>query len=181
MSGPVICAVVHGLDDLSRWTDHCLAVALDILDTRSSSLSLQDIAAASSELSMRYCFSGIGCPEHARHMSPCATELLVHPTPPECLFSDIAESIDPRVRQLLLSNAANMGFDALAQICTHKKIVVDPLWCKIHRRFCHMKRARIHIAGTECVAWSRQGKQAGAIGQKALFFFALIGQRRLLQ
>ena len=55
-------------------------------------------------------------------------------------------------------------------------------YCAMHRCFtCSAGRATVHVAGTECPAWSAQGKRDGMSGDRVLTWMVWVGQRRLLQ
>ena len=102
-------------------------------------------------------------------------ELQLLPDPPECIFEDITDIIDQGIRLDLKKAAPRMACGDLIRLFFDDDGLVRPVlsttsWCSRHRRHCALKKARLHIAGTPCVAWAKLGLRCGATGASALFF-----------
>ena len=104
------------------------------------------------------------------------------PAVPACLFADIAVFINETVRADLLEACPHMDFAEFSFVFKHREIVSDASSCIRHNGNCRARRAKIHIAGTECIYFSSQNPgRPGTNGPRMVYFFVWIAQRRLLK
>ena len=61
------------------------------------------------------------------------------------------------------------------------KSVVTSAWCLRHKRRCSLSTAKVHIAGTPCTDFSKQGKEMKLAGVTMLYLLAWIALRLALQ
>jgi hypothetical protein len=99
-------------------------------------------------------------------------ELQMLPHPSECSFTDMTQCISDNVRLLLIKKATTMNYEDLEKIFRNKNIVKHTMMCGSHHKECLVRRATVHIAGTECVTWSSQGTGMGLSGPKVLAYLA---------
>lgn len=199
---------VTGLDDLLRWAEHNLTVTCNFLDDLLGHNDAEErLAAVMSETTMSSAFSGIGAPEQAhtsscqvlttqlsrriapgRHLfaieqdTECQYELQMAPTKPECLFTDMLDAIADVARPILESQAASFSYADLLKIFREPNMVKERMHCLIAGKECLVKKARVHVAGTECTAFSSQGARAGTADRtRTIILFAWVAQRRMVQ
>ena len=195
---------VHSLADLNRWAEHNLAVTSEFLTRHNS--GLEEVASAARRITLSTSFSGIGAPEQAhsasgvamsaflgRLVSPgrhffaievdqeCQYELQMAPVSPECIFCNMLDSIAPKVRQTIVSNSNIISYEDMRRIFANPRVMTDRMPCAKHSKACEVKRAQLHVAGTECIAWSAQGQRQGVNDPRVVIFMAWIGQRRQIQ
>ena len=135
-------------------------------------------------LSFSTAFSGVGAPETARlnlaqffvstitglslttfALAPlfciewdhaCQGELLCGPHPPQCLFTNMLDFINPLVKQRVEQNIRTWSVDKLKELVTTGELAIDSAYCVIHKTVCKLVRAMMHLAGPPCTDWSSQ-------------------------
>eukprot|EP00959_Pyramimonas_sp_CCMP1952_P162915 3405898-Pyramimonas_sp.AAC.1 len=78
------------------------------------------------------------------------------PANPDCVFGDIGLFLNAKVRSAVFSKSASMTYDQAQKIFVRSDIVDPHAHCHVHGRQCRVKRARLHVAGTECIYFSQQ-------------------------
>ena len=114
-------------------------------------------------------------------------ELLVSPGRPQCIHSDVRDAIQAKVRHMV--SDASFSWDDMLRLFVKNNIMTDMLPCVVHcgggrtagRRLCRTRRAKLHVAGTECVAFSSQGQQQRCHHERFILFFIWAAHRRLTQ
>ncbi|CAK0797209.1 unnamed protein product, partial [Prorocentrum cordatum] len=96
-------------------------------------------------------------------------QILLAPTG-GCLFGDITQFFIPELQDQVLRPAIRNG-----------GAVTSKGWCLVHKKYCYLKPARHHTAGTSCTAFSKQGPQTGIHHWTIVPLLAWIGLRLLLQ
>eukprot|EP00971_Amphidinium_carterae_P144799 2868950-Amphidinium_carterae.3 len=104
-------------------------------------------------------------------------ELRCLPHPPECLFGDMCDVINKKVKQTLLSNVSKMSFENLVKVASRSQFCESECWCLQHDQMCKPVRVDLHVAGPPCVDFSRQGQQQGVNGPSILCFVCWCAQR----
>ena len=181
-------------------------MALRVLARWGDDLCIDNLAAAAANTSCSSAFAGTGGAENSAHFArsalqhfwgggqietenlwalesdqECQHELMMLDRPPQHIFGDICTAINPRVRPLLLEKAHMMNYEDLRNIFKKPGVLSPTLFC-----FCCQKEvapacADCHVAGTECVAWSSQGKREGASGPRVLAWWVWVARRRQIQ
>ena len=197
---PQACPVAETLRDGFRWMEHQLHVAqqmIGALQAPLQPLELDDLADAVETCTISTAFAGTGGAENTFHScSRCIShftqrrdlkikslwciewfaesklELQMLPHPSECSFTDMTQCISDNVRLLLIKRATTMNYEDLEKIFRNKNIVKHTMMCGSHHKECMVRRATVHIAGTECVTWSSQGTGMGLSGPKVLAYLA---------
>ena len=206
---PSLISQVCNLQDANRWAEHTWAVTNSLLKPDPSHetplIGMADKLQAAPPNTISSAFSGVGCAEVAARSSLLALmhftkrtfahsvlwalevneesrhELACLPEPPKCCFINMLEGINNKVRNVLITKAPTMHFDDLRKVFKAKDIIVEVMPCATHLGMCPCTIARIHVAGTECVAWSTLGSRVGASGKSVLAMLVWFAQRRLLQ
>ena len=159
-----------------------------------------------SDLTLSTAFSGIAAPEntlsimsraveHFRELkrgsgaprtlfvvelrTECQYELDMLEHPADCSFVDMTDCIKENVKATLRQHAKRMSWNDIVRIVQSRRMVTRMMWCRKHQCKCEAKRASIHVAGTPCQAWSRQGSRQGCSGETHLPFAAWVSQRLL--
>ena len=197
---------VASVADGQRFISHHLAVSLEFLQRLDATTSLSALGKAASELSMSTAFSGIGCPEQVHYMgcralakileteyatlrhlwslefdAECNYELAMSPARPMCRFGDIAEGIDVKVRDRLLLAAESIPYDELSATFKAANVMTARMHCLSHGKACALKRACLHVAGTECIHFSKAGPRPGTQCKRMVYFLCWVHQRRRVQ
>ena len=194
------------IEDANRWAEHNIAVTLETANR--IGIGGASVLEAASSLTCSSAYSGTGGGENAaralslalKHFvqiqdvsskplnewacemnQECQFELRMLQDPPNCLFGDICNCLNPKAASLLTKNAHRMNCEDLARVFNARDVVIDRMYCHIHKQMCPIKQASIHTAGTECVAWSPQGAKGGTAGKRALPWYTWCAQRRLIQ
>ncbi len=120
----------------------------------------------------------LDCPEHVSAWEiddACRRELLLHPSKPTCLYSDLTEVWEPHVGKKI-RNLVDTGFaiplDDLIPLIKSKKATRRFAQCVCHSRQCPIRTARVHVAGLPCTDWSPQGLRKRGAGGTILIFAA---------
>ena len=103
------------------------------------------------------------------------------PKAPACCFRDMLEAIDLKARDKLIATADQMTVDKLRKVFRVGSILQPTIYCVIHQRECFCTKAQVHVAGTECVDFAKNGLRLGTAGKGALALWAWFSQRRAIQ
>ena len=183
-----------------------MAITCDLLCSLGQDVGLEEVASAASRITISTSFSGIGAPEQAhsascaamsallgRVVSPgrhyfaievnkeCQYELQMAPASPECLFCEMLDSVLPNIRRAIVTNLLALTYDDMRRIFSTPCIMAERMPCVKHNTSCEVKRAQLHVAGTECIAWSSQGQRQGLNDRRIVIFMAWAAQRRQIQ
>ena len=199
------------LDEANRWCEHNFAACLEYMCGLNEKIasdmegcSLQQFAESISGLSMSTSFSGIGgaelgvdstyrmlsslssCECTMKHSWSCEkfpesqTELLMMDNRCDCLFTDVRGCLKDSIRNQLMNAAPTMAYEDLLKIF-QKDCITDHSYCRIHNRNCKVIQCFLHVAGTECPAFSAQGLHQGVgSGKRVLSWLCWVKQRQLL-
>ena len=112
-------------------------------------------------------------------------ELALHPSPPECLFSDMSsffcEGVQAALKDITASGAC-VNLATLLPLIRTGRAVRRYAPCLRHPEgTCEHSRAKLHIAGTPCVDYSAFGSHAGDAGPTSQHFAAWAALRLLLE
>ncbi|CAK0807139.1 unnamed protein product [Prorocentrum cordatum] len=107
-------------------------------------------------------------------------ELMCHDCAPTCVFEDMMDFVNPKVRRVLESQGARMKFDDIVKIFKSGMAIKSKARCRIHCKECDALYCRLHTAGTPCVVWSPQGPQVGVDDLEFLLCFLAWCSQRLL-
>ena len=192
-------ATVNSVSDALNWFS-------DAVKRAGGQIYMDTLCASIDGISFSTAFSGVGAVDVAFHCIECGLrkhhgrtpsirnlfamemyrpsqlELQMLPNPPECLFADVCDVADPRIKDSLLDNCHRMGFDELRRVTSHPNFCHMAAPCLQHNRICTMKRGHVHVAGPPCVAWSSQGKRQGfSHTESSLAFLCWVSARRKLR
>ena len=180
---------VANVADSFNWVAH----GLSVIRKRGISMDLGSRRLA--DLTYSTSFSGIDAPGTALCMigghaqltavhlwaaekdKHCCYELLMHPHSPQCLFGDVHDLIDPRIRHTLVTEAHRMDFLDLSKIVKSGRMLIGQAPCSLHHKDCKPKRAELHVAGTPCVDFSSQGARRMLRGPSLIPLLAWAAQR----
>eukprot|EP00959_Pyramimonas_sp_CCMP1952_P296321 6198863-Pyramimonas_sp.AAC.1 len=197
MSRPLLpvqrCNTVKSLEDAFRWTEHNLAVLSN--NASAAPAGLEGLAKVAHDMAHSSAFSGVGAPEAALGMvlrrlgdavgttlrcenkfaiekrEESRVELMCHDCAPTCVFEDMMDFVNPKVRRVLESQGARMKFDDIVKIFKSGMAIKSKARCRIHCKECDALYCRLHTAGTPCVVWSPQGPQVGVDDLEFLLCF----------
>jgi site-specific DNA-cytosine methylase len=199
-------ATCSSIEDLFAWPVHFL----DVMETKFGKSFVARLGQGLDGFTYSTAFSGIDSPGCSLEMlvneiatrtgtkrattshlcaverdQECVAELLCHPTPPACIFSDQcdfwSESVSKQFDKMEAGGA--LSFDnALPFVLKCPEVFVSPTaYCCVHRRQCRYAEARLHIAGVPCVDWSPMGLRTGQHGKTVRCFTSWCAQRRRIQ
>ena len=200
----------NSLEEANEWAEHTLERAVTYLRSLDRDIALESLGETCKRLTMSSCFSGTGGSElsamgFARCLeyltcktdiqpeclwacdvdAECRFELMLLPHQPKCIFNDVNACLRKDVYNQLVRSAADMRYSELQKIFRHPNLVVDKMpvgACVLHPGCsCVARRADLHVAGTECPAWSSQGKRDGCSGKRVMAWGAWIADRRKKQ
>eukprot|EP00959_Pyramimonas_sp_CCMP1952_P114839 2400814-Pyramimonas_sp.AAC.2 len=183
------------LVDANRWAEHQLTCALSYLKSQAPDKDINTLRQGIDGLTLSSSFSGVGGGENTTHAiqkcmehftasdidvrtlwaldwdTECRMELMCLPSPPAHIFSDQRDCIHPRIREELKAHGHLMYYEDIERIFRTPSSVVRCMQCALHAGCtCTTDVAELHIAGTECDAWSAQGSRCGATGSKVSRF-----------
>ena len=103
--------------------------------------------------------------------------------PDTCVYGDLASFyVDKIIETLpLLFADPKLAWPALEKVVRSGMGVKTWAWCYRHKRYCKLKEALLHTAGTPCTAYSAQGARRGKADETIIYFLAWCGHRRALQ
>ena len=119
---------------------------------------------------------------HAAESDPaCQAELMIHPSAPKCIFTDLNDAWNPTVAQKIwsLTRDGDASFVAMAELIKSIGAVGSLMKCSVHKRWCEMKPTKIHVCALPCVGCV-DGKMQGDATQ-AVRMAAWAALRLLLQ
>eukprot|EP00959_Pyramimonas_sp_CCMP1952_P097124 2030086-Pyramimonas_sp.AAC.1 len=94
----------------------------------------------------------------------CQMELQLLPTPPEHLFGDILDFVNPRCRSHFRQNYTRFSYEQLQGFINKGNFVKPTAPCVLHGGCeCDARRADIHIAGPPCVDFSSMSSDTKAL------------------
>ena len=198
---PEACAEVSSLEDVSRWVQHGLSVALTQFEQDVDHLGmLRSFADVIPKLSMSTAFSGVACPDvaftiirqvlemyvDAEVQAPrclfaverdkeAQYELQMLPAKPEHLFTDMTDCINSA------HDFTDASFDMILSTLKAPGAISESMHCILHGQCCRADKAHIHVAGPPCVDWSPQGVHKRTDGPTTSAPLAWACQRLLLQ
>ena len=109
-------------------------------------------------------------------------ELMMLPTPPECIYKNVLDFLNPAVAKTMVAACTTLTHDDICELIhVRSDVVVAEGPCLIHGRCCQMTSATFHVAGTPCVDYSNMGARRKANGPTNLAFLVWAGLRRLLR
>ena len=169
-------ATVNSVSDALNWFS-------DAVKRAGGQIYMDTLCASIDGISFSTAFSGVGAVDVAFHCIECGLrkhhgrtpsirnlfamemyrpsqlELQMLPNPPECLFADVCDVADPRIKDSLLDNCHRMGFDELRRVTSHPNFCHMAAPCLQHNRICTMERGRVHVGGPP--AWPGRHKASG--------------------
>ena len=208
----VASRIVRSVADASRWAEWQLGRLDSVHGTPGSKCSAVLANVFSGNASMSTTFSGIDAPGQALHGVCCSLqnqfgyeeslhvpclaacewneesrmELNLHPCKPECLFVDVCEFIDNRIRKRVLDGAAlgRFSYDSIKAVLLKPGAVTCTATCEQHGRGrCRFRRAQVHIAGTPCTDHSGHvgAKREGSTGSTMVPYFTWCAMRLAIE
>eukprot|EP00973_Karenia_brevis_P073983 10281868-Karenia_brevis.AAC.1 len=173
--------VVSTLDDLFAFPQEAFKICSKVFGA-SDQTTNEAIASIMGGTTFSSCFSGVDTPGtadcmatcqlsellqrrigHMRHLSaveyfpPSQKELLAHPNPPCCLFTDMESFWHPSIRDKLKDmkrRGLTMSFRSLLPIIKQTGACKHRAYCMVHDRQCPVGRAKINRSGLPCINFS---------------------------
>ena len=201
MNIPDACVEVSSLEDVSRWVQHGLWVALTQFEQDADHLGmLASFADVIPKLIMSTAFSGVSCPDVAftsirqtleiyvdaevkaprslfavERNREAQFELQMLPNKPEHIFVDMTDCITGD------HDFTDASFEMILSTLKAPGAITQSMPCVVHGQRCRADKAHIHVAGPPCVDWSAQGLHKRTNGPTTSAFVAWACQRMLLQ
>ncbi len=188
--------------DASNFCRHYLAVSLELLNAQVGGCTARNLARAANDLTVSTAFSGIGCPEQVhyadcaalscitgaacelRHLwslevdQECRYEEAMSPGRAACRFCDMGSGINDRIRSPVLGKCTELSYSHLVKIFKEPNSVKSEMHCEVHGRSCPLRRAQLHVAGTERIYFSIcSPTKPGTRGARTVYFIAWAAQR----
>ena len=103
------------------------------------------------------------------------------PSPPQHLFGDLLQFINPTVRRSIAGLTAQLTLRNFEIVFKRPNTVADHGWCFVHGCTCRTESATLRVAGPPCVDWSSLGQQVGCLGPTVLAFMVWVPMMRSQQ
>eukprot|EP00959_Pyramimonas_sp_CCMP1952_P364532 7633657-Pyramimonas_sp.AAC.2 len=115
---------------------------------------------------------------HPQHVSAiecdnaCQEELLAHPSPPSCLFSDITSFLTPLALGAVSAGRASGDLTLTSSsFWSRSSSNTDGYsYCRVHKKRCKFSPGRLHACGSPCIDFSPLGLRRRADGKSAESF-----------
>ncbi|CAE7765237.1 unnamed protein product [Symbiodinium sp. CCMP2592] len=101
----------------------------------------------------------------------------------ECLFGDLNDFWCEGLKDVIdqLHKSPDLALEILAPAVAKGTATKACSYCYRHKKHCYLTMAKLHVAGTSCIAYSSMGKQGGVKDASILPFLAWVSQRLQLE